>query len=235
VKEANPEDQLTTGQGDNLVKMNRFFSSEKTAKAFHELIAFTQRSEEWMNYVAAVFEEFILWEKAAISFDLLLELLLFITCDRVLPEGKSIITLYLERNRGLGEEERNFLVSLAASRFGIFQVTRVEKEGRVRFKDLFRAEEIPVALGGVVAPPGSFMMGRILPDSPGKDGFWRPAIFLTALEEPTVAALETVAKKWFWQYSVAHKGWATEDDFIRENGFRFLRWYLEQLSAGTAS
>ncbi len=224
----------TARQGDNLVKLHRFFPSEKAAKAFHELIVFTQHSEEWMNYVATVFEEFILWEKAALSFDLLLELLLFTTCDRVLPEGKSIITLYLERNRDLGGEERTFLECLAASRFGIFQVTFAEKDGQVRFNDLFRGDEVPVALGGIIAPPDSFMMGRIMPHSPGKDGFWRPVIFLTALEEPMVAALETEAKKWFWQYSVAHKGWATEESFIRENGYRFLRWYLENITAGTA-
>ncbi|NLC53396.1 MAG: hypothetical protein GX770_05465 [Firmicutes bacterium] len=212
---------------DNLVKMHRFFPSEDAAKAFHELIVFTQRSEEWMNYVATVFEEFILWEKTALSFDLLLELLLFTTCDRVLPEGKSIITFYLERKHDLGGEERNFLERLQASRFGLFQVKSAEKEGAVRFKDLFRGDEVPVAMGGIIAPSGRFMMGRIMPGSSGKGKPWRPVVFLTALEAPMVAALEAEAKKWFWQYSVAHKGWATEEDFIRENGYRFLRWYLD--------
>ena len=220
-------------QGDNLMKMHRFFPSENAARAFHELIVFTQRSEEWMNYVATVFEEFILWEKAALSFDLLLELLLFTTCDRVLPEGKSIITLYLERKHDLGREERSFLERLQASRFGLFQVTVSGEEGEIRFKDLFRGDEVPVAMGGIIAPPGSFMMGRVMPSSPGKGRPWRPVVFLTALEPPMVAALETEAKKWFWQYSVAHKGWATEEDFIRENGYRFLRWYLEHITTRT--
>src|SRR5690606_41137978 len=100
--------------------MHRFFPSEEAAKAFHELIVFTQRSEEWMNYVATVFEEYLLWHKAVLSFDLLLELLIFTTCDRLLPEGKSIVTLYLERHPDLDGEERNFLARLAASRFGLF-------------------------------------------------------------------------------------------------------------------
>jgi hypothetical protein len=218
-------------QEDNLVRMHRFFPSEEAAKAFHDLIAFTQRSEEWMNYVAAVFEEFILWEKAALSFDLLLELLISTTCDRVLPEGKSIITIYLARKQDLGGDERGFLEQMEASRFSLFQVTAWEKEGAVRFKDLFRGDEVPVAMNGIIAPSGSFMMGRIMPGSPEEGKPWRPVVFMTALEAPTVAALEAEAKKWFWQYSVAHKGWATQEDFIRENGYRFLRWYLEHDTA----
>jgi len=228
VKEANYEEQLSTGQhGDNLLKMHRFFPSEEAAKAFHELIVFTQRSEEWMNYVATVFEEFILWEKAVLSFDLLLELLLFTTCDRLLPEGKSIITLYLERRPDLSGEERAFLELLQASRFSLYQVTFTAEESKVGFKDLFRGDELPMVMGEITAPPGDFMMGRVMPVSLGTGEPWRPVIFLTALETPTVAALETEARKWFWQYSVAHKGWATQEEFIRENGYRFLRWYLE--------
>lgn len=218
-------------QGDNLVKMNRFFPSERAAKAFHELIVFTQHSEEWMNYVATVFEEFILWEKASLSFDLLLELLLFTTCDRVLPEGKSIITLYLERKDDLGGEDRGFLECLQASRFSLFKVNPGVKEGTVQFQDLFRGDRVPVEMDGITAPPGGFMMGRIMPSPAGKEGPWQPIIFLYALASATVAALETEAKKWFWQYSVAHKGWATEEDFIRENGYRFLRWYLQYYTA----
>lgn len=220
-------------QGDNLVKQKRFFPSEGAAKAFHELIAFTQQSEEWMNYVAAVFEEFILWERASLSFDLLLELLLFTTCDRVLPGGKSIIDHYLDGNQELVGEERSFLEGLQASRFSIFQVETTEKEGCFCFKDLFRGDEVQVEMDGVIPPPASFMMGRLMPVTPGEEGSWHPAIFLCALKSGLLTDLDANAKKWFWEYSVAHKGWATAEEFMREKGYRFLRWYLEHYAAST--
>ena len=181
-----------------------------------------------MSDVAAVFEEFVLWEVAPISLDLLLELLLFIACDRTVAGKKSIIDLYLEdvqESRDCSGEELDFLHRLQASRFSLFQVEASPKQGCFRFKDIFRGDELLVAADESLTIPAGIMMGRIMPVDTGGESRWQPGIHLCLIKPEIVDELETTAKRWFWQYSLANNGWATGEDFIRENGYRFYRWY----------
>ncbi|HHT47849.1 MAG TPA: hypothetical protein GXZ98_00950 [Firmicutes bacterium] len=226
--------QGTRDSAVNLGKFKNFFPSEQAAKAFHELITYTQRSEQWMADLAMVFEEFMLQEPVPLSLDLLLELLLFATCDRRAAGDKSIIDLFLEENEAkavFGDEELTFLRRLRASRFSLFQSEPLRQKDCPTFIDIFRGDKLSIDLDKDFPVPAGIMMGRVLPVTTGEDHCWQPGIYLYAIPPAGVDELEMTAKRWFWQYSVAHQGWATGEAFIRENGFRFCRWYRDRYPA----
>ncbi len=201
----------------------------QTVEVFRKLMNFTQTSEKWKGYVGETFYQFVGFEAQPLPIDLILELLLFITCDRVLPDGKKIVDYFIQNTTDLNQEELTFLNSMKASRFSLFEVLTIN-EDFLDLKDLFRREKIKSEvnkLRGV--KKGNIIMGRVIPIPKSENGFWRYGSSVIIFEETDLDELETLAKGWFWEYSVANKGWATNEDFIRENSFRFWRWLIERV------
>jgi hypothetical protein len=216
-------------QRKNIAKLTTFIPNDETMKLFHELILFTRTSAQWRSYITEVFDQFIEIEVPPLPVDLLLELLLFITCDRTLPDGKKIIDYFLESAMEFTKEKIAFLKQIKASKFGLFEVKTLGKRQVLLLRDLFRDQEVKMEIDSIDSKEvkkGGFMMGRIIPYQDDGNTLWRPAIYLTILETLDIAELEPIAKRWFWEYSVTHKGWATKEDFIQENSFRFWRWFL---------
>ena len=73
---------------------------------------------------------------------------------------------------------------------------------------------------------GDFTMGRIIPSKEDDETLWSPGIYLMKIDRSEIQELEPAVKKWFWDYSVRRKGWATNEEFIQENSFLFWRWFF---------
>jgi hypothetical protein len=199
----------------------------KTVEVFRKLMNFTQTSEKWKGYVGETFYQFVGFEVQPLPIDLILELLIFITCDRVLPDGKKIVDYFIQHTTELNQEELVFLNRMKASRFSLFEVLAIN-EYFLDLKDLFRREKIKIEVNKLKGvEKGNIIMGRVIPVQKGENGFWRYGSNVIIFEQSDLEELETMAKRWFWEYSVANKGWATNEDFIRENSFRFWRWLIE--------
>jgi hypothetical protein len=202
------------------------FFTPVAAEVFRKLMSYTQTSEKWKNYIGEVFFQFVGVEAPPLPIDLILELLIFITCDRTLPEGKKIIDYFLAENaEKLQPEEEDFLQNIKASRFGLFRVEAIRPGSRLLLTDFYRENEVEVLVGETgQIERGDIIMSRIIPA--GKEGLWRFGGNLVTLRPSAAKDLSDLAGKWFWDFSVANKGWATGESFIQENSFRFWRWLI---------
>lgn len=202
------------------------FFTPVAAEVFRKLMNYTQTSDKWRNFVGDIFFQFVGVETPPLPIDLILELLIFITCDRTLPEGKKIIDYFIAENAGeLQPEEEEFLQTIKASRFSVFKVEAILKGARLLLTDFYRENEVEVLVretGHIER--GDIIMSRIVPTE--KEGLWRFGGNLVTLRPSAAKELSDLAGKWFWEFSVANKGWATGESFIQENSFRFWRWLI---------
>lgn len=210
----------------NFMNTTNYFLNAQTMEVFRRLLVFTRTSNRWKNYVEETFYQFIGADIPSIPAGLILELYIYITCDRGLGDGKKIIDYFKESCSQLSKEELTFLNCMKASKFGLFEVKAIMSDRVLLFFDLFRNQDVQVEYSNQELKTGGFMMGRIFPSKEEDDSLWRPTIHLTKIDSSEIKELEPVAKKWFWEYSVRHKGWATNEDFIRENSFLFWRWFF---------
>jgi len=204
------------------------FFTPVAAEVFRKLMTYTQTSEKWKGYVGDIFFKFVGTEAPPLPIDLILELLIFITCDRTLPEGKKIIDYFLTENTGkISPEEEEFLRTIKASRFSLFKVKKVEGNYRLHVTDLYRENEHEVMIQDAEKiEKGDIIMSRIIPA--GDSERWKFGGNLVTLSPPAVKELAELTRKWFWEFSVDNKGWATDEGFIQENSFRFWRWLIGQ-------
>lgn len=204
------------------------FFTPVAAEVFRKLMIYTQTSEKWKSYVGDIFFQFVGVEAPPLPIDLILELLIFITCDRTLPEGEKIIDYFLAENAGkLQAEEEEFLRGIKASRFSLFRVEAIRSGSRLLITDYYRDTEVEVLVQETgKIEQGDIIMSRIIPA--GEEGLWRFGGNLVTLRSSAAKELSELTRKWFWEFSVANKGWATGESFIRENSFRFWRWLIGQ-------
>lgn len=202
------------------------FFNPVAAEVFRKLMSYTQRSERWKSYVGDIFFKYVGTEAPPLPIDLILELLIFITCDRTLPDGKKIIDFFLEEEGDeFTLEEKEFLRSIRASRFSLFEVKALREGSWLEVEDLYRDVYLKLFVkdhSGI--DKGDIIMSRIIPSA--EQNTWKIGGNLVTLRPPAVRELEELAHKWFWEFSVANKGWATGEEFIQENSFRFWRWLL---------
>ncbi len=203
------------------------FFTPAAAEVFRKLMTYTQNSQKWKSYVGEIFFKFVGTEASPLPIDLILELLIFITCDRTLPDGKKIVDYFLAEHGGeISPEEEKFLRTIKASKFSLFEVKRVAGSHRLLVTDLYRGSEHEVIVqdAGKIEK-GDIIMSRIVPA--GDNNLrWRFGGNLVTLSPPAVRELSELTRKWFWEFSVANKGWATGEGFIQENSFRFWRWLI---------
>ncbi|NLW08612.1 MAG: hypothetical protein GX036_01975 [Firmicutes bacterium] len=202
------------------------FFTPVAAEVFRKLMNYTQSTDKWKNFVGDIFFQFVGVETPPLPIDLILELLIFITCDRTLPGGKKIIDYFLEENaESLRAEEEEFLQSIRASRFGLFRVEAILNGTRLLLTDFYRGNEVEVLVRETgQIEQGDIIMSRIIPAE--REGLWRFGGNLVTLRPSAAKELSDLAGKWFWEFSVANKGWATGESFIQENSFRFWRWLI---------
>lgn len=222
------KERLTEKNGESEQTHSDFFNPI-AAEVFRKLMVYTQRSERWKSYVGEVFFKFVGTEAPPLPIDLILELLIFITCDRTLPDGKKIVDFFLTDQEGkFSAEEKSFLRKIKASRFGLYEVKSCEidlNQSRLEVEDLYRDLELKLMVRDATGiDEGDIIMSRIIPSN--DDDIWKIGGNLVTLHPPAVRELEELARRWFWEFSVANKGWATGEMFIQENSFRFWRWLL---------
>ncbi|HHU82839.1 MAG TPA: hypothetical protein GXZ26_07530 [Firmicutes bacterium] len=204
------------------------FFTPVAAEVFRKLMNYTQTSEKWKNFVGDVFFQFVGVETPPLPIDLILELLIFITCDRTLPGGEKIIDYFIAENaEKLQVEEEEFLQNIRVSRFSLFRVEAIVDKSRLLLTDFYRQNEVEVLVkeSGQIEQ-GDIIMSRIIPAAAEKEGLWRFGGNLVTLRPSAAKELSDLAGKWFWEFSVANKGWATGESFIQENSFRFWRWLI---------
>jgi len=210
----------------NYLSTTDYFLNAQTMEVFRRLLVFTRTSNRWKNYVEETFYQFMGADIPSIPAGLILELYIYITCDREVGEGKRIVDYFTESCPNLSQEELTFLQRIKASRFGLFEVQAVLSDQVLMFLDLFRNQKVKVEYNGPELKKGDFTMGRIIPRQEDDKALWSPGIYLMKIDRSELQELEPVARKWFWDYSVKHKGWATNEEFIQENSFLFWRWFF---------
>jgi hypothetical protein len=208
------------------------FFTPIAAEVFRKLMTYTQQSEKWKSYVGEVFYHYVGTEAPPLPIDLILELLIFITCDRTLPNGCKIIDYFVVEER-FTKEEFSFLQSIRESRFSLFKVKMVEMKNVpwLHVEDLYRDEDLIIMVKkskGI--EEGDIIMSRIIPikNRGPLHGKWKLGGSLVTLSARAAEELEELAKRWFWKFSIANKGWATGEEFIQENSFLFWRWLLSK-------
>ncbi|NLW55996.1 MAG: hypothetical protein GX050_05160 [Firmicutes bacterium] len=210
----------------NYLSATDYFLNPQTMEVFRRLLVFTRTSNRWKNYVEETFYQFMGADIPSLPAGLILELYIYITCDREIGEGKRIVDCFVESCSDLNKEELTFLQRIKASRFGLFEVKAVLSDQVLLFFDLFRSQQVQVEYSSQELKIGDFTMGRIIPRKEDDGALWSPGIYLMKIDRSEIKELEPAAKKWFWDYSVRHKGWATNEEFIQENSFLFWRWFF---------
>jgi|GEM_PF-1467075 len=205
------------------------FFNPLVAEVFRKLMTYTQQTERWKSYVGEVFYHYVGTEAPPLPIDLILELLIFITCDRSLPNGQKIIDYFLTEE-SFTKDELVFLQGIKESRFSLFEVKKIgAKQNWLKVEDLYRDDLLRIRIkdfGGI--EEGDVLMSRIIPLKSRNiaENEWKIGGSLVTLQKKALRELEENAKKWFWDFSLANKGWATKEGFIQENSFLFWRWLL---------
>jgi hypothetical protein len=210
----------------NYISTTDYFLNAQTMEVFRRLLVFTRTTNRWKNYVEETFYQFMGADIPSIPAGLILELYIYITCDREVGEGKRIVDYFAESCPNLSQEELTFLQRIKASRFGLFEVKAVLSKQALLFLDLFRNQQVQVEYSNPELKKGDFTMGRIIPSKEDDETLWSPGIYLMKIDRSEIQELEPAVKKWFWDYSVRRKGWATNEEFIQENSFLFWRWFF---------
>lgn len=208
------------------------FFNPTAAEVFRKLMTYTQQSEKWKSHVGEVFYNYVGTEAPPLPIDLILELLIFITCDRTLPNGRKIIDYFLVEER-FSKDELSFLKSIKESRFSLFKVKKIETKNAfwLQVEDLYRDDDLKIRVKEIKGiEEGDIIMSRIIPIKSRQThhGNWKIGGSLVTLRAQAAEELDELAKRWFWEFSVANKGWATGEGFIQENSFLFWRWLLSK-------
>lgn len=227
------KDQVSEKRNIRQQKQENFdFFNPVAAEVFRKLMTYTQQSEKWKSYVGEVFYHYVGTEAPPLPIDLILELLIFITCDRTLPNGCKIIDYFLVEER-FTKDELSFLQSIKESRFSLFKVKKIEMKNVpwLQVEDLYRDDDLIIMVKEIKGiEEGDIIMSRIIPikNRANLHGNWKIGGSLVTLHAQAAEELEELAKRWFWEFSVANKGWATGEGFIQENSFLFWRWLLSK-------